>query len=59
MGRNKDNNIRKITKIGKSSYCITLPMDAVRKFGWREKQKLQLEINLNRKEIKIKDWQTK
>ncbi|MFC1645791.1 hypothetical protein ACFL2Y_01275 [Candidatus Omnitrophota bacterium] len=55
MGRNKDSNIRKITKIGKSSYCITLPMDAIREFGWREKQKLRLEIDANRREIKIKD----
>ncbi|MFC1708874.1 AbrB/MazE/SpoVT family DNA-binding domain-containing protein [Candidatus Omnitrophota bacterium] len=55
MGRNKDNNIRKLTKIGKSSYCITLPMETVRKFGWREKQKLKLEVNINQQEIKIKD----
>ncbi|MBL7130616.1 MAG: hypothetical protein ISS45_04350 [Candidatus Omnitrophica bacterium] len=58
MGRNKDNNIRKLTKIGKSSYCITLPMEAIRKFGWRERQKLQLEVDTVKREIRIKDWGT-
>ena len=56
MGRNKDNNIRKLTKIGKSSYCVTLPMDIVREFKWREKQKLQISVNEDAQTITIAEW---
>lgn len=53
--RNK--NIRKLTRIGKRSYGITLPIDVVREFGWRERQKLQLKISKRAKEIRIRDWE--
>ncbi|MFH1622600.1 MAG: AbrB/MazE/SpoVT family DNA-binding domain-containing protein [Candidatus Omnitrophota bacterium] len=56
MGRNKNKNIRKLTKIGKSSYCVTLPMDTVREFGWREKQRLKIEVDKKQQEIIIRDW---
>jgi len=45
MGRNKDDSIRKLTKIGKSSYAVTLPMDVIRAFGWRAKQKLHSPLD--------------
>jgi len=52
-----ENNIRKITKTaGGSSYSITLPIDVIRRWGWKERQKVQLEIDEKRKIIKIKDW---
>lgn len=56
MGRNKDESIRKLTKIGKESYAVTLPVGIVRKFNWREKQKLQIEVDDKKKTITIKDW---
>ena len=56
MGRNKDETIRKVTKIGKNSYAITLPVAIMRKFNWREKQKLRLEVNEKSKTIIIRDW---
>ena len=56
MGRNKDTNIRKLTKVGKCSYCIALPMDVVKKFKWRERQKLQLKVDNTSKTVTIKDW---
>jgi len=33
-------NIRKITRTGKTSLAVTLPIGIVRKLGWREKQKV-------------------
>lgn len=54
----KEKNIRKLTKIaGGSSYAITLPIDVVRRWGWRNKQKLQLEIDDKKQTIKVKDWE--
>ena len=57
MGRNINPNIRKITKLsGGKSYGITLPIRVMRKFRWKERQKLELEIDEKRKRIIIKDW---
>lgn len=46
-------NIRKINKKS-GSYLVTLPMEMVKKLGWREKQKV--EFDLEGKKIIIKDW---
>jgi antitoxin component of MazEF toxin-antitoxin module len=51
--RLENKNIRKILKNG-DSYAITLPIDMVRKLGWREKQKVVVE--LNGQKITVKDW---
>jgi hypothetical protein len=52
--RSDEKNIRKLTKIGKQSFGITLPIEIVRDLGWRERQKLVV------KKIKggfqVKDW---
>ena len=51
MGRNINPNIRKITKLsGGKSYGITLPIQAMRKFRWKERQKLELEIDEKKKD---------
>jgi len=50
-------NIRKLTKLsGGFSYGITLPIEAVRKFGWKERQKLKLTIDEKKKKFIIEDW---
>ncbi|MFH0857005.1 MAG: AbrB/MazE/SpoVT family DNA-binding domain-containing protein [bacterium] len=57
MGRRKieENNIRKLTKSsGGRSFTITLPISFVRKLGWRERQKLV--VNMRGKKIIIEDW---
>jgi len=62
MGRARveDKNIRKLTKLsGGYSYGVTLPIDIIRQFGWKEKQKLQLQIDEKKKIITIKDWEKK
>ncbi len=47
-------NIRKITKVGKASLGITLPIDLIRKFGWRDRQKVV--VVAKGKTLVIKDW---
>jgi len=50
----QNKNIRKLTRIGKKSMGITLPIEEVRNLGWKERQKLVV------KKIKgglvIRDW---
>jgi len=51
----ENRNIRKITKVaGGSSFAITLPIEMVRKLGWRERQKVI--ARLWGKKIIIEDW---
>ncbi|MEX2369748.1 MAG: AbrB/MazE/SpoVT family DNA-binding domain-containing protein [Bacteroidales bacterium] len=48
-------NIRSLTKVaGGSSYGITIPMEYIRKLGWRSKQKLEVKLYQDR--IIIRDW---
>ncbi|MCX6763236.1 MAG: hypothetical protein NTZ97_00665 [Candidatus Moranbacteria bacterium] len=50
----EEKNIRKLTKIGKKSMGLTLPIEMVRDLGWRERQRLTV------KRIKgglvVRDW---
>ena len=53
----KEKKIRKLAKVGSgTSYAITLPMEAVKAFGWRERQKLEIEIDYKTQTLIIKDW---
>ena len=55
--RIENRNIRKLSRVGGgTSYSITLPIEVVRAFGWKEKQKLEIEVDKKRKKIIIKDW---
>jgi hypothetical protein len=59
MARRKreDHFVRSLNKIsGNSSYGLTLPIDVVRRFRWKRRQKLQITVNDRRKEIVIRDW---
>lgn len=59
MGRRKikDKNVRSLSKTSKGrSYSITLPVDVIRRWRWKNRQKLQLTIDNRRKRIIIKDW---
>jgi bifunctional DNA-binding transcriptional regulator/antitoxin component of YhaV-PrlF toxin-antitoxin module len=54
----EESNIRKLTKVGGgSSYSITLPIDVIRKWGWRDKQKLVIAVDEKNKALIIKDWE--
>ena len=53
-----EQNTRKLYKVGRSAtYCVTLPIEIIREFGWREKQKLMVEADKKKKRIIIKDWE--
>jgi len=56
MSTNKfeDREIRKLTKLGGTSYGITLPIEHIRAFGWREHQKLV--VKREGKRLIIEDW---
>jgi len=47
-------NIRKLTKLGKRSLAVTLPIDLVAALGWKEKQKVV--IKRKGSGLIIKDW---
>ena len=58
MARRKieDRNIRSLTKMsGGTSYGITIPMEYIRKLGWRSKQKLEVRMYGDR--IIVRDWE--
>ncbi len=59
MARKKliNRNIRKLTKQGKWSLSVTLPIDLIHKLKWKEKQKVIVE--LKGKSFIIKDWKPK
>jgi len=56
MARRKmeDSNIRKLIRSGNKSVGLTLPIEIVRAFGWREKQKVI--VKKVRGGALIKDW---
>lgn len=49
-----DKNIRKITKVGKHSLSVTIPIEIARKLKWREKQKVV--VKKVRGGVVIRDW---
>lgn len=51
-------NIRKLSRVGNGkTYSITLPIEAIREFGWQKKQKLEMEVDSKNKRLIIKDWE--
>ena len=57
MARRKieNKNTRKLTKTTRGSYIVRLPVDFVRKLKWRNKQNLEVEMDIRRKRMIIKD----
>lgn len=55
--KNKDKHTRKLAKVGGGhTYSVTLPIGAVREFGWQEKQRVLIEVDKKNKRIIIKDY---
>jgi hypothetical protein len=50
----KDKNIRNLTRVGKTSISVTIPVEMLKKLKWKERQKVVL--NLKGKKITIEDW---
>ncbi len=51
----ENRNIRKLGK-GKTSYYITIPIEAIRELGWKKFQKVVVDVR--RKQLVIKDWES-
>ncbi|MBL1434282.1 hypothetical protein COB87_001795 [Candidatus Wolfebacteria bacterium] len=50
-------HIRALTKIaGGASYSVTLPIEAIRRFKWRGRQKLIVEVDEKRNRLIIKNF---
>jgi len=54
MRKIEEQNIRKLTKTGKQSICVTLPIELVRELGWKEKQKVT--VRRIKGGLEIRDW---
>lgn len=48
--------VRKLTKVGGASYSLALPVEIIRKFKWKERQKLTVTVDLKNKKLVIRDW---
>ncbi len=49
--------VRKLTKVGGGkSYSLALPVEVIRKFKWKERQKLTVTVDLKNKKLVIRDW---
>ncbi|HRY82713.1 MAG TPA: AbrB/MazE/SpoVT family DNA-binding domain-containing protein [Candidatus Moranbacteria bacterium] len=40
--KSTERNIRKLTKAGKKSIAVTLPIEIIRELGWKERQKVKV-----------------
>jgi bifunctional DNA-binding transcriptional regulator/antitoxin component of YhaV-PrlF toxin-antitoxin module len=49
--------VRKITRVGKTSLAVTLPVEMMRELGWREKQRV--EIKRIKGGVEIRDYRSK
>jgi antitoxin component of MazEF toxin-antitoxin module len=55
MQKEKNKNIRKLTRVGKTSLSITIPVEMVKDLKWKERQKVVL--SLKGKKITVEDWE--
>lgn len=47
--------VHKIKKSGNYSYNVTIPKSIMKKYGWREKQKMTI-VDKGRGKVEISDW---
>ena len=52
--KTKENDIRKLTRVGRSSLSVIIPAEIVLKLGLRERQKVVVKKSGSR--IVIEDW---
>ena len=53
----EERNVRKLTKVGKESYAVTIPIEMIRELGWRERQ--NLVVTRDGEGVRIVDWEEK
>ena len=51
--------IMKLRRVSTHSYAVTIPKELIKKFGWRERQKLELSFGGRKAEIIVRDWKKK
>ena len=56
MARRKstEKHIRKLTRVGKFSMSVTIPIEYIKELKWRERQKVV--VNKKGKKLIIEDW---
>ena len=54
MRKTNKTEVRNIQQ-SRGSYYITLPIGIIRKFGWKERQKVTVRAKAGKK-IEIRDW---
>lgn len=52
--KEKDKNIRKLTRVGRGSISVTIPVEMIKELKWKERQKVVL--SLHGEKITIQDW---
>ena len=59
MARRKstEKHIRKLTRVGKFSMSVTIPVEYIRDLKWRERQKVVVKKRANK--LIIEDWKKK
>lgn len=59
MARSKkeEREVRKLTKVGKKTIAVTIPIEIVRELKWKERQKVT--VKKVRGGVLIKDWKSK
>ncbi len=49
-----DKSVRKLTRAGKTSLSVTIPVEIIKDLGWKEKQKVK--VKRIKGGIEIRDW---
>lgn len=42
--KTENENIRSLTKVGGTSYAVTIPKGYIKKLKWKERQKLEVKL---------------
>jgi len=48
--------IRKLRKVSTHSYAVVIPKQLIKRFGWKERQKLEIIFGGRKHDILIRDW---
>ena len=48
----------KLTKTSKYSYYIVIPKEIIKKYGWKERQKITI-VDKGRGKLEVRDWKRK
>lgn len=57
MRKLEDKSIRKLTRAGKTSLSVTIPVEIIKDLGWREKQKVV--VKKEKGCVVIRDYRSK